>query len=682
MTTIPSHLSSVGPSPSRNPFARPKLGGTSSCSFTRKTLLPSILSPDKSTSTDSASASSDNLVTPLSKSKDVLLGGAGAIHTPRSRTAWRLLWRGGLEIGNEGFRLDGITFFALLSFSPATPSTAATKEINPFDVPIQSTPGIRSALGASTPGGSSAGPQSPFPLTNGDTDLCLSLESMRGRKYLQVRGTIDLPPDEVLEGESDENGNTIHMSISPQAPLLAAYFTGLLCRNEKLNQNGRTLSAILIGLGDEGVDPSSNSTILVYGQRQEQVISSIAQNQGQGQGQATLKLCVGRRKLLLPQTNATNASKVKPGEPLPRAPLFFPAKAPKKPLPLFPSRSFSRTSSVSSSIYQHPQPQAHSQAPSHPSHPQQHPHSHSQHDHQRIRSSSSSSQLDLMSRIEKRARESDPPEGDFDKRRKVGNNALEPSRPLNAKSERVLSHSTSHEEVNKRAGVEEEEDIFGHRGKSITPVPSLMSRTKSKESTGELTTSEKALSDVDIANGEGGGTSSSRNKRVRVPQQVLDNKAAIRKQTLVLLEQRSIPRTHELFKDVFGMTTKGTYFAFRDRLHLDLIPKDVVHRIINVHLDMYLPQRVEPQEMLLAIDNGHSNTTTNQEAEMDPIANADAGKESTSTPAPSLEVGAMVRQGINYNYEHEHEGEYEHEHVQEYESRIKLDSVIEEEDEN
>ena len=45
-------------------------------------------------------------------------------------------------------------------------------------------------------------------------------------------------------------------SISPDAPLLAAYFTSLLCRNPVLSSQGRTLSAVLIGLGDEGVGAS------------------------------------------------------------------------------------------------------------------------------------------------------------------------------------------------------------------------------------------------------------------------------------------------------------------------------------------------------------------------------------------------------------------------------------------
>ena len=46
----------------------------------------------------------------------------------------------------------------------------------------------------------------------------------------------------------------VHLrSISPHAPLLAGFFTALLCRHNTLSAHGRTLSAVVIGLGDEGV---------------------------------------------------------------------------------------------------------------------------------------------------------------------------------------------------------------------------------------------------------------------------------------------------------------------------------------------------------------------------------------------------------------------------------------------
>jgi hypothetical protein len=94
----------------------------------------------------------------------------------------------------------------------------------------------------------------------------------------------------------------------------------------------------------------------------------------------------------------------------------------------------------------------------------------------------------------------------------------------------------------------------------------------------------------------------------------------------VLLESRGVGRDHDLFKDVFGMTTKGTYFAFvsrlahlayaaisaddcgqrtlleprgprgpradvpqRDRLVETSLSKGDIQDIVARHLDMYLP---------------------------------------------------------------------------------------------
>ena len=87
----------------------------------------------------------------------------------------------------------GIMFYAMLAF-PSTPPGSTT---NPFDFvspPTQST-----------------NAKSPFSLPPVDTDLCLSLESMRGRKYLQVSGVTELPEVEVLDGDNEEGG--VQMSV-------------------------------------------------------------------------------------------------------------------------------------------------------------------------------------------------------------------------------------------------------------------------------------------------------------------------------------------------------------------------------------------------------------------------------------------------------------------------------------
>jgi hypothetical protein len=81
----------------------------------------------------------------------------------------------------------------------------------------------------------------------------------------------------------------------------------VLCRSGKLSAHGRTLSAIIIGLGDEGDD---QSPLLVYGQKQVEDDESTP-----GLVKTTLKLCVARRKLPPPPPSI---KKVRPGDPLPR----------------------------------------------------------------------------------------------------------------------------------------------------------------------------------------------------------------------------------------------------------------------------------------------------------------------------------------------------------------------------
>ncbi|KAK4684221.1 hypothetical protein P7C73_g5971, partial [Tremellales sp. Uapishka_1] len=427
------------PSPSRfNPFARPKPPTLEhASSFTRTTLLPT-LSPVKRP---------DGLATPLEKGS---LAQSASTSAGKPRQGWRLLWRGGLEIGEDGWRLDGLTFFALLSF----PSTPSVQHANPFDAPVQPFPTPDSSIPVQATA-------SPFPcLPSADTDLCLSLESMKGRKYLSVRETIDLPEDEILEGNDDGGGVQMsvlrskagatplilprtHRSISEQSPLLASYFTSILCRNATLSKYGRTLSAVLIGLGDESLD-SHNSTLIVYGQRQL------------GSAEGSLRICVGRRK---PPPVPESVKKVRPGDPLPRAPLLFARQ--KKPM--------FRSASVSS-IY-HP-----------PVKPPPVP----------------------------------PPEERAKGKRKP-----------------------------------DEEDIFGTRDHTAEAGP-----------TGR--------------------------KRPKLPQRVPDNKDSIRKQTMVLLESRGCARDHASFRDVFGITTKGVYFAFRDQVEERTLEKGEIHRVINGHLDMYL----------------------------------------------------------------------------------------------
>ncbi|ORY28630.1 hypothetical protein BCR39DRAFT_200190 [Naematelia encephala] len=484
------------PSPARptsvNPFARPKIQHEPS-SFSRSALLPSLISPAKTREQHVMATPADKVAgTNSTKTNSV---------SAKGREGWRMLWRGGLELGGQGWRLDGITFFALLSF-PATPSAPSQSTPNPFDVPIVS----------------------PFAaLPESGTDLCLSLESMRGRKYLQVRGVIDLPETEVLDGAQGGDG-AVQMAIAPTAPLVAAYFTGLLCREPRLSKHGRTLSAIVIGLGDEDID-SITSTILVYGQKSPDDPMS-------------LRLCVGRKR---PAPAPPSERKVRPGEPLPRAPLFFPVKGPKRPPPPFRTRPLSRAPSVNS-IYHPPQ-----QAPKAPL----------------TTTNDDSSNLPVAPvtgrtpgrRGEKRPRK----HGDDDDERKRKAGRIVISQPAGSAAPEQLS-----DEQAISAEVPDDDDIFGMRSNSIAQIR----LTKSEDTPNEPPSTGR--------------------KRPRVPTQVLDNKAAIRKQTLLLMNGRGYAREHELFKDVFGMTTKGTNFALRDRLETGPVSKEEMQRIISAHLDIYL----------------------------------------------------------------------------------------------
>ena len=111
--------------------------------------------------------------------------GSGGFGVQIGRYVLRRRW------GGKMLKRLGIMFYAMLAF-PSTPSHSQGN-VNPFDFisPPRMTP---------------SNATSPFALPTADTDLCLSLESMRGRKYLQVRGLTELPAEEILEGDTDESG--------------------------------------------------------------------------------------------------------------------------------------------------------------------------------------------------------------------------------------------------------------------------------------------------------------------------------------------------------------------------------------------------------------------------------------------------------------------------------------------
>lgn len=102
-------------------------------------------------------------------------------------------------------------------------------------------------------------------------------------------------------------------SISRHAVHAQHFVNALLCRSAQLTAGGRTRSALVIGLGDEGVmsnnvrlmsDLSPNSSIIVYGQ--------LDPNGEHEHGHPVpLKLLVARKR-------TRRSTDVLPGEPLPR----------------------------------------------------------------------------------------------------------------------------------------------------------------------------------------------------------------------------------------------------------------------------------------------------------------------------------------------------------------------------
>lgn len=96
----------TGPSPSRsNPFARAPSLPAGAISFSKSSLLPSLASPAK---TPGLPKRINPFATPAVANVAATEAGVGS--ASKGRSGWRLLWRGGLEIGQQGYRLEGVSF--------------------------------------------------------------------------------------------------------------------------------------------------------------------------------------------------------------------------------------------------------------------------------------------------------------------------------------------------------------------------------------------------------------------------------------------------------------------------------------------------------------------------------------------------------------------------------------------
>lgn len=120
----------------------------------------------------------------------------------RTKQAWRLLWRGGLEVGPDGWRLDGELELPTTPFRSLTPSSPGITLFAQLSFPVAGTPRAN-PFAPLTPSDAASPLGAGLSLPTADTDLCLSFESMRGRKYLQVRGVVPLSDEDI---EADDSG--------------------------------------------------------------------------------------------------------------------------------------------------------------------------------------------------------------------------------------------------------------------------------------------------------------------------------------------------------------------------------------------------------------------------------------------------------------------------------------------
>lgn len=81
----------------------------------------------------------------------------------------------------------------------------------------------------------------------------------------------------------------------------------------------------------------------------------------------------------------------------------------------------------------------------------------------------------------------------------------------------------------------------------------------------------------------------------------------IRKRTMQAMESRGCSRSHSEFKEIFGMVTRGAYFALvsffirgradKQRSEIDgKLDKYRVSGLIHQHLDMYLARASESED--------------------------------------------------------------------------------------
>ncbi|KAJ9109917.1 hypothetical protein QFC19_001897 [Naganishia cerealis] len=84
-------------------------------------------------------------------------------------------------------------------------------------------------------------------------------------------------------------------------------------------------------------------------------------------------------------------------------------------------------------------------------------------------------------------------------------------------------------------------------------------------------------------------SSSSRSGMPSTDEWQAKNKASIKKRLLASLEVRRCGRDHPEFKEVFSVANKGACFALRNTIAAEPLDRDLIDKIVQAHLDLYLP---------------------------------------------------------------------------------------------
>ncbi|KAG8813290.1 hypothetical protein FRC17_001614 [Serendipita sp. 399] len=152
--------------------------------------------------------------------------------------------------------------------------------------------------------------------------------------------------------------------------------------------------------------------------------------------------------------------------------------------------------------------------------------------------------------------------------------------------------STSKKNVDKAKGQSLDGDGFVIPG---PPIRSLPTKSKGKEQEGDNLGSVPEQ-------GQNGTTETELETK---------NKTAIKKRTLAALEACGISKIHSHFKDMYGWIHRGVAFAVRSIIKDTKVDRDLISKLIEVHLEMYFGGR-GGKFNVEAVGSGSNDRAANQ----------------------------------------------------------------------